>query len=30
VWNFPHGGFPQEEKEDDHKGPGFEWTEKFN
>ena len=22
VWNFPHGGFPEE-----HNGPGFEWTD---
>ena len=27
VWNFPHGGFP--EAEEDHHGPGFEWTDSF-
>ena len=26
VWNFPHGGFPDEEK-NEHRGPGFEWGE---
>ena len=26
VWNFPHGGFPDEEK-NEHRGPGFEWQE---
>ena len=27
IWNFPHGGFP--EGEEDHHGPGFEWTDSF-
>ena len=28
VWNFPHAGFPEEEK-NEHKGPGFEWGDEF-
>jgi hypothetical protein len=29
VWNFPHAGFPDEEK-NEHRGPGFEWADQFH
>ena len=28
MWNFPHAGFPDEEK-NEHRGPGFEWGDDF-
>ena len=28
VWQFPHAGFPEEEK-NEHRGPGFEWGDDF-
>ena len=29
VWNFPHAGFPDVDK-NEHKGPGFEWADEFH
>ena len=28
VWNFPHAGFPETDK-NEHQGPGFEWGDDF-
>ena len=28
VWQFPHDGFTEEEKNED-RGPGFEWSDDF-